>query len=286
MAEAAKKASVHNVDFSNVRERGNFNPKHVPEGDYAAKIVKVEDGESKKDGSFQYIFTFKLKKYSQVSYPYYCKLEENQLWKLRNLLVAAGMNVPKSKLKLDPNKVVGKEVGVTMEDDEYEGKMKSIIASVFPISELADTDDEDSESSYDEDAEDDDSEEPDEEEAPAPKAKKKAAPVVEEDDEEEEDEVEDEEEADEGDQFDDMDRTALKNYIRGIDPEFIAKKAQSDDDLRVVARGMSASEDEEDDEEEEDEEPAPAPKKKASKKAAPKPADDDEEYDEIDISEL
>ena len=130
------KAKAVDVDFSGVRDRGNFNPKQVSEGDYAAIITKVEDGESKGDGGFQYIFTLKLKKYSQYSYPYYRKIQENQLWKLRNLLVAAGINVPKKKLKVDPNKAVGREVGVTMADDEYEGKMKSVVDAIFPVAEL------------------------------------------------------------------------------------------------------------------------------------------------------
>jgi hypothetical protein len=140
------KASVKVADFSGVKERGDFNPKHVEEGDYAAKVVKVEDGEVKSGdnkGDFQYIFTIKLQKFSQYSYPYYCKLQENQLWKLRNLAVAAGLNVPKKRQKFDPNKIAGKSIGVTMEDDEYtndKGKttLKSVIAAVFPVSELAD----------------------------------------------------------------------------------------------------------------------------------------------------
>lgn len=137
----AKKASVKVADFSNVKERGNFNPKRVAEGDYAATVTKVEDAEVKKGdnkGAFQYLFTIKLQKFSQPSYPYYCQLTENQLWKLRNLAVAAGLNVPKSRMKFDPNKIMGKKIGVTMEDDEYEGKEKSSIAAIFPLSELAD----------------------------------------------------------------------------------------------------------------------------------------------------
>lgn len=131
-------AKIQTVDFSGVKDRGDFNPKRVNEGDYRAKIVKVEDGETKQDKEFQYIFTFKLEKYSQYSYPYYCKVQDNQLWKIRNLLIAAGINVPKKKVKLDPNRVLNKTVGVTMADDEYEGKMKSVIDAVFPVSELAD----------------------------------------------------------------------------------------------------------------------------------------------------
>jgi len=171
-----KAATAKAVDFSGVKDRGNFNPKHVAEGDYAAKIVKVEDAEAKKTGDFQYIFTFKLQKFSQNSYPYYCKLAENQLWKLRNLAVAAGLNVPKKRMKFDPNKVVGKSVGVTMEDDEYEGKMKSVISAVFPISELADGGEDvpDDEDAFDEDSAVPAADDADEDEAPAKSKKSKS----------------------------------------------------------------------------------------------------------------
>lgn len=182
------KGTAKVVDFSGVKDRGSFSPKRVKEGDYAARIVKVEDGESKKDQSFQYVFTIKLEAFSQNSYPYYCKLSENQLWKLRNIAVAAGLNVPKKRVKFDPNKVVGKAIGVTMEDDEYEGKVKSVIAAVFPVSELADgaevddTDDEDFDEGVPASADDEDEEETfdpesdedeEEDEAPKKKAKKK-----------------------------------------------------------------------------------------------------------------
>lgn len=148
------KATAKALDFSDVKDRGNFNPQRVEAGDYLAKVVKVEDANSKKDGEFQYIFTIKLSKFSQYAYPYYCKLTKEQLWKLRNLLIAAGLNVPKARLKVDPNKVVGKSIGVTMEDDEYDGKEKSVIAAVFSAAELAagGTDDSDYDDDEDEDA--------------------------------------------------------------------------------------------------------------------------------------
>lgn len=131
-------ASVKTVDMSGVKDRGAFNPKRVAEGDYAAVITKVEDAKVKDSDEFMYVFTIKPKKYSQYSYPYRCKLTENQLWKLRNIMVAAGINVPKKRMKLDPNKAVGKSIGITLEDDEYEGKPKSEISAVFPVHELAD----------------------------------------------------------------------------------------------------------------------------------------------------
>lgn len=175
MAKTSTKASAKAVDFSNVKDRGNFNPQRAEAGDYIAKVTKVGDAESKSDGNFQYVFTIKLQKFSQYSYPYYCKLQENQLWKLRNLLIAAGLNVPKARMKLDPNKVVGRTIGVTLEDDEYDGKEKSTIAAIFPASELADIDDEPA---------DEPDEDEDEAEEEAPKAKKKKAKAEPEDDDE------------------------------------------------------------------------------------------------------
>lgn len=136
MAEA-KKATRRVLDFTNVKDKGNFNPKHVPAGDYRAKIVSVEETESSK-GNEMWIFGIQLTSMVSAVYPERIVLNENSLWKLRNLLAACGMNVPKKKVAVDPNKVVGKEIGISLEDDEYEGKMKSVISGVFSAEELTD----------------------------------------------------------------------------------------------------------------------------------------------------
>lgn len=267
----ANRATAKVVDFSNVKDGGNFNKQRVPMGDYVAVITKVEDAVSKKDDIFQYLFTIKLKKFATSGYPYYCKLQENQLWKLRNILVAAGIAVPKRKAKVDPTKAVGKVIGVTMEDSEYEGKAQSEIASVFPASELDVDDIVDDEDQVDAEDEDDD-----DEDAPI------AASVEDEDDDEDEDEEEDDDE--EGDEFDSMDRAQLKRYIKKANPDYSVSRSQSDDDLRQVARTIN----DDDDEEEEDEEPEPPKKAKATKsKTKKKPADvDDDELEELDLEDL
>lgn len=171
------------VDFSNVKDGGDVSPKRIPAGDYEAKIAKVFDSPSKKDNVFQWCFVITVTG-TTGSYPYYCKLQENQLWKLRNLFIAAGKNVPKKRVKVDPSTIVGKTIGVTMEDDEYDGKLKSTVAAVFPAADLDDSvvpGDEDDEEEYeDEEEATDNSEEEYEDEEP------------EEDDEEEEEEEEEE----------------------------------------------------------------------------------------------
>lgn len=171
MADAASSTVL---DFTNVREAGAFNPKRQKAGDYKAKVTGVVDAVSKKDGGAQWLFSIQV---NGATYPYYCKHDEASLWKIRNLLVAGGVNVPKKRVKVNPNIVVGKTIAVTLEDDEYEGKLKSVIQATFPVSEM-DDDDVPDETEEDVEAEVED----EEEEAPPRRAKKKAAPAVDEDD--------------------------------------------------------------------------------------------------------
>lgn len=124
------------VDFTNVKDSSGINPKQMPEGDYAAIIKKVEEVEKKDKSGKQLLFTIGLLDHASVSYPYYCGYEANVLWKLRNLMISSGVNAPKKAFSFDAEKLVGKKLAVTLEDDEYDGKMKSVIAAVFPMSEL------------------------------------------------------------------------------------------------------------------------------------------------------
>lgn len=125
------------LDFTNVKDQSGINPKHRPAGDYRVKISKVEENESKK-GNPQWVFVLTPSDMQSAAYPYYCQLNAESLWKIRNLLIAAGIDVPKKKVNVDPQKLVGREIGVTLDDDEYEGKLKSVITAVFPASDLDD----------------------------------------------------------------------------------------------------------------------------------------------------
>ena len=135
-------ATKRPMDFTNVKEAGAFNPKHRPEGDYRLKIVKVDDHTSKSDND-GWVFTRKVVGDERASYPYYCGADEKQAWKIRKLFLAAGMQVPKKRVMVDPNKLVGKTIGAQLEDDEYEGRMKSTIGDVFPEDDVTDSPDED-----------------------------------------------------------------------------------------------------------------------------------------------
>lgn len=150
----AEKVAPIVVDFTNVKDRGPYNPKRKPAGDYKAKITAVEQTKSSKDNPML-IFAVQLVSDASAVYPERCVLTDASLWRLRNLLLAAGLSVPKKKVKVDPNKALGRVIGVTLEDDEYEGKMKSVISAVFKESELTDDEPEGDEDSDEEQIDED-----------------------------------------------------------------------------------------------------------------------------------
>jgi hypothetical protein len=165
------------LDFTNVKENSGINPKHRPAGDYRVKIAKVIANKSNA-GNNQWVFTLVPTDMLSAAYPYYCTLNPDSLWKVRNLLIACGIDVPKKKLNVDPTRLIGKEIGVTLDDDEYEGKMKSVITAVFPSSDLDDEsvpaqDDDDAE--VEAEVEEDPEPEPEPEPAAKPATKRKPA---------------------------------------------------------------------------------------------------------------
>lgn len=165
-----------NVDFSNA-ERSQFMPRHLPEGNYKGKITKAELVEAKSDREDMVLYTIEVR---GAGYPYYCKLVPNQLWKLREILIAAGMKVPNKAVKVDPARIVGRTIGVSLEDDEYNGKLKSVITETFSVSELDEDGDKDDDLEDDDVADDDtddatDEDEDEDEAEPVKKPAKKSA---------------------------------------------------------------------------------------------------------------
>lgn len=262
-------ATSRNIDFTDVKDGGAFNRNRIPAGDYAAIITKVEDAVAK-DKEDMFVFHIKIKSRPSAVFPYYCKLQDNQLWKLRNILIAAGKTVPKKKMKVDPNVVVGKTIGVTVADaEDYNDREQSEVDGVFPASEL---DEETAAAVEDDDADENDGEDDDLGELD----------TVASDDEDEEDEPEAEEEEDdeeeEADPLADLTRTELKAAIVKLQADFQAKKSQTDDDLRDVLRALQAKP-----------KAAAKPAAKPVAKAKPKPKTEDisdEELDELDIDSL
>jgi hypothetical protein len=249
------------LNFSKVEERSGFNTKEVPEGLHRMKVVSADVGEAK-DGTD--MVTYGLKpvdpRYKTRLFPYYCKLQENQYFKIRDLLVAVGIKVPKSVFNFDPDAPVGKEVAAEVSDEanpQYAGR--STIDGIYGLDIL----------------DDEDGVEP------------------EDDEEEEEDEVDEEEEVEEDDdlqaELEGLTLPELRKRAKGlgidtagvkkdelieaiIEEELGEEADDEEEDLDDEELEDEELEDEEfdDEEEDEEEEPEPAPRRRpAAKKAAP-----------------
>lgn len=131
----ADRASKKAIDFTNVKDRSDVNPRRKKEGDYRGKIIKVTDEVSKQNNDM-WRFVVQLVDDTSSTYPYHCNLDGDSVWKIRNLAIAAGKTVPKKKLNVDPNKFVGTEIGIHLVDHEYQERVSSQIDAVFPTSDL------------------------------------------------------------------------------------------------------------------------------------------------------
>lgn len=121
------------IDFSDVKAP-SFSTVHQAPGVYNAEIAGVEMTKTKSDNTDMLVFAIVA---GPGRYPYYCKIVPNQLWKLRELIEAAGTKVPNKVVQIDPAKYVGSRINVELEDDSYQGKLRSRVARVAPFSELA-----------------------------------------------------------------------------------------------------------------------------------------------------
>lgn len=237
------------VNFKDVESSGRV---RIPEGDYKAKCVANKQDESK-DGNPMVVWDWEIIEGKQKGKKLrdYAPLSSKGLWKLKSILEGMGVTVPNRAVNINLDKYLGEEVGITVGDDEYGGRISSKVSDYFTTDAL------------DEDGDEEDLEDEDEEE-------------------------EDEDEEEEGDELDEMDRSELKAYIKENELDVSVKKSMDDDAIREAIRAAEGEEDE--DEEEEDEEPEPpkrkAKAKKSSKSKKRKDDDDDEEIEEIDLDEL
>jgi len=216
-------ASDATVDFGDIPEGGGGKVR-VPEGDYKAKIKAVSFQTSQSGNPmFVWIIVGTAGKLKGKELKEYTTLTKKSLWKLRDLMEATIGKTPDKKvstralLAYCKKNMIGKEIGVTLEDDEFTtDKGKSVISS--KISDYIDVDDVDGKSSPDDDAE--------------------------EDDDDVEDEESDEEEEDEDDGLDDKSRVELKAHIKSEKLEVKVLKSMSDDDIRAAIRATSGDDEE------------------------------------------
>jgi hypothetical protein len=168
-----KRPAKLQTDFTGVE--GRTGRRRIKEGDYLWKITDYEVGKSDKtddEGKKKRFLVVKydtLKGPSKGAFSDLFGLAKNQLWRYRLFLEAVGISVKSGVNEVDLTKLVGKKVAGTVEDDEYNGKIKSQVSDYFPAAdfeELSSSEAEDEDEDEDEDvaeASTDDDEDDDEE---------------------------------------------------------------------------------------------------------------------------
>lgn len=167
-----------------------------PEGEWLAKLTKIEMGEVQGSGDDCLKARFEVIKGSAKGNTVFetFALSEKALWKLKSFLEAIGVKAT-GKISLDLDKLEGKICIIDVVHDEYNGTKRAKISAYIKPGDDSDEDDEEDE--VDDDEEDDDEEEPpkksSKKSAPAKKSSKKKPEPDEDDDEDEDDEDEEEE---------------------------------------------------------------------------------------------
>lgn len=212
------------IDFGGVEQeirKGGGRAAHVPPGAYRVKVVTSEvrhkGGDETASKYIQWSLQIVNGPHKGGKLRFITSLKPDALWNLRNFIHACiGKNVAGKALNFEPSSLYGKQLGVMVEDNEYEDKegkkrVGSQVADTMTLADLAELGDEDSDDSDDEDSDDEE----------------------------------------DGDDLDDMDRDGLKALMVSVVGRK-AKKAESDDDLRSAIRDARGSKDGADDEEDDD----------------------------------
>jgi len=166
-----------------------------PEGEWLAKLTKIEMGEVQGSGDDCLKARFEVIKGSAKGNTVFetFALSEKALWKLKSFLEAIGVKST-GKFTLDLDKLEGKICIIDVIHDEYNGTKRAKINAYIKPGDDSDDDDDENEVD-DEDNDDEEEESPkksSKKSAPAKKSKKKPEP--EEDDDEDDDEDDEEEE--------------------------------------------------------------------------------------------
>lgn len=126
MARSSRKRNTHTVDMTGVDWKSGGGSFHITPGDYPMKVTKVEFTQSKADNDM-FVFQFEGTggKAKGKAFYMHCTLTEKSLWKLGQTLDALGVEVPNGPMEIDCDELVDLECTGIVEDDEYEGKVRS-----------------------------------------------------------------------------------------------------------------------------------------------------------------
>lgn len=130
----AGSADTFEVDLSNVESSGGF---HIPEGTYKAKLVEVEQSVSK-GGNPMFVWTFEISAGEHAGFQLksFTAITPAAMWKVAETVEALGVGQTGTVVKFSRSSVLNRECGLVVEDNDYNGSVRSSIARVISVKEI------------------------------------------------------------------------------------------------------------------------------------------------------
>lgn len=120
------------VDFTNVSEGGG----KLPAGSYVCKITKVEVKDGAKGKYLNWELTVGTGPEKGGKIYHITSLTVKALFKLREFMIACGLDVPKKMTDIDTDKIIGRIVGIDVIDSTYRDKTTGETKPTTDIKEL------------------------------------------------------------------------------------------------------------------------------------------------------
>jgi hypothetical protein len=125
-------SSRGNIITVNMKGVEGKRPRIAP-GEYASKVLEVTQEDGDKAPYLAWQFEVTEGKAEGAKLFYNTSLSKPSLWNLRGLLEAMDVEVPDDEMDIDLTEMVDKEVLLIVDDEEYEGKMKSKVVDFGPL---------------------------------------------------------------------------------------------------------------------------------------------------------
>lgn len=121
------------VDLSDVQDSSYS----IADGTYYAKCINVEQDVSK-SGNPMFVWEFEITRgdYRGRTFKSWTAITPAAMWKVAETVQALGVGQTGTVVKFKRGDVIGRECGIVMEEDEYNGKKSSKIVKVIPVDEV------------------------------------------------------------------------------------------------------------------------------------------------------
>lgn len=109
----------------------------IPDGTYRVKCIEIEQTVSK-GGNPMFVWTFEVSAgdYTGFQSKVFTALTPAAMWKVAETVEALGVGQQGQVVKFKRSDVINKECGALIEQDEYNGQIRSSISRVLSLKEL------------------------------------------------------------------------------------------------------------------------------------------------------